>query len=265
MALNSRSPILDALREKRNVMTAVILRDMRTRFFNHGLGFLIVSLWPLAHMLILIGIYRMLGRTAPFGDSMPVFFITGLIPSLTFMYVSRFMSLSLILNRPMLAFPVVKVLDIMAARAFLEIIAAFLMLFFVFTILLLSGDDPFPHDPFQAFYAYLALLLLAIGIGSLAGVITMFFSFFATIYGLTMILVYILSGTLFVAAALPEALVYPLSFNPVLHAVEWMRIAYYEGYSDRILDKEYLIGFGMTSLCLGLLMERMLRRIMLES
>lgn len=265
MTRNSRSPILDALREKRNVMTAVMLRDMRTRFFNHGLGFLIVSLWPLAHMLILIGIYRMLGRTAPFGDSMPVFFITGLIPSLTFMYVSRFMSLSLILNRPMLAFPVVKVLDIMAARAFLEIIAAFLMLFFVFTILLLSGDDPFPHDPFQAFYAYLALLLLAIGIGSLAGVITMFFSFFATIYGLTMILVYILSGTLFVAAALPEALVYPLSFNPVLHAVEWMRIAYYEGYSDRILDKEYLIGFGMTSLSLGLLMERMLRRIMLES
>lgn len=264
MTSSGRSPILNALREKRNVMTAVMLRDMRTRYFNHGLGFLIVSLWPLAHMLILIGIYTLFGRTVPFGDSMPVFFLTGLIPTLTFMYVSRFMSLSLILNRPMLAFPVVKVLDIMAARVLLEIIAAFLTLFFAFTILLLSGDTPFPQDPFQASYAYLAVLLLAIGVGSVASVITMFFPFFATLYGLSMIVIYISSGTVFVAAALPESLVYPLSFNPVLHAVEWMRLAYYEGYSDRILDKEYLIGFGMTSLCLGLLMERMLRRIMLE-
>lgn len=265
MTRSGRPPILDALRQKRNVMTAVMLRDMRTRFFNHGLGFLIVSLWPLAHMLILIMVYTLFGRTAPFGDSLQVFFLTGLIPTMTFMYVSRFMCLSLTLNRPMLAFPMVKVLDIMAARALLEIVAAFLTLFFAFTILLLQGENPFPRDPFQAFYAYLAVLLLAIGVGSVASVITMFFSFFATLYGLSMILVYILSGTLFVAAALPEALVYPLSFNPVLHAVEWMRIAYYEGYSDRILDKEYLIGFGMTSLCLGLLMERVLRRTMLES
>lgn len=266
MAYNHTAPpIISALREKRNVMTAVMLRDMRTRFFNHGLGFLIVSLWPLAHMLILLVIYTLLGRTAPFGDSLQVFFATGLIPTLTFMYVSRFMSLSIILNRPMLAFPVVKVLDIMAARAGLEIIAAFLTLFFTFLILFLTGDNPFPRDPFQAFYAYLALLLLSIGVGTIAGVITVFFNFFATLYALFIILIYILSGTIFVASALPEAASYPLSFNPVLHAVEWMRLAYYEGYSDRILDKEYLIIFGLTSLCLGLLLERMLRRIMLES
>ncbi len=262
---HSKQPILLALREKRDVMTAVMLRDMRTRFFNHGLGFLMTSLWPLAHILILIALYTLLGRTAPFGESLPVFFATGLIPTLTFMYVSRFMSLSLILNRPMLAFPVVKVMDIMAARALLEIIAAFLMLLLVFIILLLLGDNPFPRDPFQAFYAYLALLLLAVGVGSVAGVITMFFNFFATLYVLFTLVIYILSGTLFVASALPESIAYSLSFNPVLHAVEWMRAAYYEGYSDRLLDKEYLIGFGMTSLCLGLLMERMFRRIMLES
>jgi len=92
----------------------------------------------------------------------------------------------------------------------------------------------------------------------------MFSSFLITIYASSMIIVYILSGTLMVVSALPEAVIYPLSFNPVLHAVEWMRTAYYEGYSDRVLDKEYLIGFGLTSLCLGLLMERMFRRIVLE-
>lgn len=264
-ASQARRPVRAALREKRNVMKAVMLRDMRSRFFDHGLGFLLVSLWPLAHMLLLLTIYGLVGRTAPFGDSLSVFFASGLVPTLTFMYVSRFMGLSLMLNKPMLAFPVVRVLDIMAARAVLEILAAFLTLFFVFVILLILGDDPFPRDPFQAFYAYISVLLLAIGVGTLAGVITMFFRFFVTLYALFLILIYILSGTLFVVSSLPTAISYPLSFNPVLHAVEWMRTSYYEGYNSQVLDKQYLILFGLTALCLGLLLERLLRRIMLES
>jgi capsular polysaccharide transport system permease protein len=253
-----------ALRQKRNVMTAVMLRDMRTRYFNHGLGFLVVALWPLAHMLILIMIYTITNRSTPFGESMRVFFLTGLIPTLTFMYVSRFMSLSLVLNRPMLAFPVVMVTDIMAARALLEIVAAFLTLFFALSILWFLGDDPWPRDVFQAAYAYLATILLAVGVGVLAGVMVIFFNFFATLYALAMILVYISSGTLFVATQLPDAISGPLSWNPVVHAVEWMRIAYFDGYSDKLLSKSYLIGFGLTSLFLGLALERILRRKMLE-
>lgn len=260
----TRISFSEALRSKRNVMTAVILRDMRTRFFNHGLGFLIVSLWPLAHMLILLMIYSLTGRRTPFGDSLYVFFATGLIPTLVFMYVSRFMSLSLILNRPMLTFPAVTVVDVMLARAFLEVVAAFITLVFIIIIIYTIGDNPFPWDLSEAVKAYLAVLLLAVGVGVLAGVIVMFSPFFATIYALMMILIYIGSGTLFVISSLPDVISTPLSYNPVVHAVEWMRVAYYPTYSTKILDKEYLIGFGMTSLFLGLLLERVLRGRMLE-
>ena len=245
-------------------MTAVILRDMRTRFFNHGLGFLIVSLWPLAHMLTLLIVYSLTGRRTPFGDSLYVFFATGLIPTLAFMYVSRFMSLSLIINKPMLAFPAVSVVDIMLARAFLEVIAAFITLIFFIFIIYTIGDNPFPWDISEAVKAYISVLLLAVGVGVLAGVIVMFSPFFATIYALMMILVYLGSGTLFVISSLPDVISTPLSYNPVLHAVEWMRVAYYPTYSTKILDRQYLIGFGITSLFLGLLLERALRGKMLE-
>lgn len=262
--MKTRISFSEALRSKRNVMTAVILRDMRTRFFNHGLGFLIVSLWPLAHMLIILMINSVAGRRTPFGDSLYVFYATGLIPTLAFMYISRFMSLSLILNKPLLGFPEVTVVDVMMARAFLEIVAAFITLLLIILIIYAAGDNPFPSDTSEAVKAYLALLLLAVGVGSLAGVIVMFSPFFATIYALMMILVYIGSGTLFVISSLPDVISTPLSYNPVVHAVEWMRVAYYPTYSTKILDKEYLIGFGMTSLFLGLLLERVLRGRMLE-
>ena len=256
--------ILDALREKRNVMTAIMLRDMRTRFFNHGLGFLLVPIWPLAHMLILLTLYTVSGRRAPFGDNLRVFFASGLIPTLSFMYISRYMAMSLASNRPLLHFPVVRVLDVAGARATLEVLASCLTVTFILTILWLIGDNPMPHDPYQAAYAYLSVLLLAAGMGTLVSIISMFFRPFAMIYSLSMIVVYLTSGTMFLASSLPDSISYYLSFNPALHAVEWMRLAYYEGYSDKLLSREYLIGFGLGALCIGLVMERTLRRIMLE-
>ena len=263
--IRARRSIIDALREKRNVMTAVVLRDMRSRFFDHGLGFLVVALWPLAHMLILLGIYSAMGRRAPYGESMNVFFATGLIPTLAFMYISRFMSLSLVLNKPMLAFPVVNVIDIMLARSFLEVVAAFITLVLVCVALVAAGDDPFPIDPFIAAEAYGASILLGIGVGSLAGVIAMLLPLFVTIYALLMIIVYLTSGTLFVTQSLPDILLYILSWNPVFHLVEWMRSAYFLGYDSRVLDKQYVVWFGVVSLFLGFALERVLRMRMLEN
>jgi len=253
-----------ALRQKGNVMRAVMLRDMRTRFFNHGLGFLLVSLWPLAHIFILLTIYSLLGRRAPFGDSMRVFFATGLLPCLTFMYVSRFMALSVVLNRPMLSIPAVKVTDILFARAFLEVIASCFTVFLAFALLLMLGDKPFPFDWAQAAFAYGATILLAVGVGLVAGVITAMFTFFATIYALCMILIYISSGTLFVVSSLPSQVSYFLAFNPVIHSVEWMRSAFYQTYNSQVIDRVYLLSFGLSALCIGLLLERLTRRITLE-
>ena len=238
--------------------------DMRTRFFNHGLGFLIVSFWPLAHMVILLGIYSVLGRRVPYGDSPYLFFATGLIPTLAFTYVSRFMCLSIILNRPMLAFPAVKVSDIMFGRAFLEIIGAFITLVLVITILLALGESPYPVDLDQAVQAYLATLLLAIGVGSLASVITMMVPFFATIYALFMIIIYLSSGVMFVASALPQQVIAVISWNPVVHSVEWMRSAYFRGYPEQVLDKDYLLKFAVFSLFLGLLVERICRKNIMD-
>lgn len=261
---HEKATILDALKQKRSVMGAVILRDMRTRFFNNGLGFLVVVLWPLAHMMILLMIARLAGRHAPYGESLNVFFATGLIPTLAFMYISRFMSYSMILNKPMLAFPIVKPLDIMAGRAFLEIIAACLTLATMLAILTLAGENPIPVDIEEAVLAYLSVLLLAIGVGTVVGVIVTFIPPFATIYALVLVVVYLTSGTMLVVTELPDQIAIPLSYNPVMEVVEWMRTAYYPTYSDRLVSKQYVVGFGLGALVLGLVTERTLRSKVLE-
>lgn len=253
-----------ALKRKLNVIKAVMLRDMRTRYFDHGLGFLIVSLWPLAHALLLITLYYYLGRSTPFGDSLFIFFGTGLVPTLSFMYVSRFMSISLVINRPLIAFPAVKMVDILIGRAILEVIAACITVLFMFIIAWSIGDDPIPRDPLEAIYAFSATLLLAVSVGVLCGVIVMFNFMFVNIYALFLVVVYLASGTLFIPAALPAEVGEILAWNPLLQCVEWMRFSYFEGYDARLLDRAYIIYFSLGALCLGLAFERLLRGNMLD-
>jgi len=257
---------LEALIRQKNVMSAVILRDMRTRFFNHGLGFIVVPLWPLTHMAILILIHTFAGHSVPpFGESTAVFYATGLLPTLTFMYVSRFMGYSLLMNRPMLAFPEIRVVDVMMGRAVLEIIGTCITLFLTILAFILFGENPIPFDMEQAVFCYLATILLSVGFGTFIGVLSMFLPILVTVYALVIIIIYISSGVVFVASALPEEIGYALSFNPVLVCVEWMRASFYESYSERLVDRGYVIAWGMGTLLLGLAIDRIFRRQLLEA
>ncbi|WP_320203880.1 ABC transporter permease [Agrobacterium rosae] len=252
------------LKERADVMKALMLRDLRTRFFNHGLGFLVVALWPLCHMAALLALFTFAGRQPPYGDSLNVFFVSGLIPTLLFMYVSRFMSVSLLMNASMLAFPVIKPVDILFSRALLEALAGALTAAFIFLILYALGDDPLPFAVDEAVACYFSILLFSIGIGMIVGTISIYLPIFNTIYALFMIIVYGTSGVMFVTSSLPTAIGDALAYSPVVQAVEWMRSAYFPTYNSRVLDKQYLVFAAMTSIFLGLLVERLTRRMVYE-
>jgi capsular polysaccharide transport system permease protein len=256
--------MIEAIQSKFNVMKAVMLRDMRTRFFNHGLGFVMVPLWPFVHMTIIIVIHAVIHPVVAYGTSLPVYIATGLIPTVAFMYITRFMGFSIVINRPMINFPVVKMLDVMFGRAALEIIGAFMSLTLMLFALWAMGDDPFPIDLDTAVAAYLATIFLSVGVGTLVGILIVMFPLANTIWALMLILFYASSGTMIPVTSLPAQISYPMSFSPVFQCVEWMRTAYYEGYSDKLLDKPYILACGMTCLFLGLAIERFMRRRLLE-
>ncbi|MBO0346805.1 ABC transporter permease [Roseibium sp. CAU 1637] len=255
----------EALRQKIYVMHAVILRDIRSRFFNHGLGFLIVPLFPVGHMAVLLVIYSVIGKKSAFGDDLYLFFATGLMPAMTFMYVSRFMSISLLANKSMMAFPVVRLLDIVLARAFLELMGIILAMLIMFSSLLLLGSSPIPTQPPEALLAMFFITVLALGMGIVASVITAIAPFFAMVYALTMVIFYLSSGAPIYLHVFPEQVIEICAWNPVFHAVEWVRSAYYLGYPSQELSKGYLIGCAFGSLAVGLLLERLLRPQVLAS
>jgi capsular polysaccharide transport system permease protein len=248
------------LRTQARVIYALMLRGMRSRFFGNGLGFLIASVgWPLVHVLILLALNAAGGRIAPVGDSAILFFATGLIPFMAFNYISRWTMLGMLFDRPLLAFPIVTVVDLLLARVFLEILGSCLTAISLLLILWLGGIDFMPRDIVQAGFAYGAAILLGAGMGIINAIIATAFPAWFTGYILVMIVLYAASGILFVPDSLPEIARFYLSFNPVLHAVEWMRSAYYPGYGSLVLDKTYLLAWGACTIFGGLALERLLR------
>jgi capsular polysaccharide transport system permease protein len=250
----------DALRLHARVLVALMIRDVQTRFFGSALGFVIAIAWPLSHIFILLAINSAAGRAPPYGDSASLFFATGLLPFMCFTYMSRFTMLGVLLNRPLLGYPIVKVADILLARAIIEVMNATTVIIAAMIILTVIGVDVRPPRPLEAMYALLASMELGFGFGIVNGVIAGLLPFWTTPFSLFQIVLWMASGVLFVADEFPATARYWLSYNPAIIGVEWMRSAFYDGYGlGELLDKTYMIGFATTSIFLGLLMERFMR------
>jgi len=220
---------------------------------------LVAVAWPLTHILVVVAIYAGLGRAAPYGDSTVLFVATGVVPFQIFNYLARFMMLSVIKNRPLLAFPEVRVLDMLFASALLEILAAACVTIFLIILAWPVGIDVFPRDIVQTAYAFGAAILLGLGFGMLNGVIALAVPMWFTGYALVTILLWGSAGIIFVPDALPDRLREALAYQPVLQVIEWTRSAYYEGYGDLVLNRFYPIAVGLGTLFLGLLLERAMR------
>lgn len=248
-----------AFSRQRRVLFALMLRNMRTKFFGNGLGYLVAIAWPLTHILVLVVIFAVAGRAAPVGDSVALFIATGVVPFQTFNYLARFMMVALARSRPMLAFPEVKVLDMLFASALLEVLSAFSVVIVFLIIAWFAGIDAWPRDVVQACYALGACILLGLGFGLFNSVIVLAFPPWMTGYALVTIILWMTSGVYFVPDALPAPIREALAYNPVVQLIEWMRSAYFEGYGGLILDRGYVIECAAASILLGLSLERLIR------
>jgi capsular polysaccharide transport system permease protein len=248
-----------AIRRQRRVLFALMLRNIRTKFFGNGFGYLIAVAWPLSHILILVVMYTLMGRVAPYGDSVALFVATGVLPFQTFSYLARFMMLGIIRNRPLLHFPEVKILDLLFAGGLLEIISACCVVITFLIIAWCAGIDAMPRDILQASFALGTAMLLGLGCGILNGVIVLAAPGWFIGFTLSIIMLWISSGILFVPDAMPAIARDILAYNPVLQVIEWMRSAYYEGYGAIVLDRTYALSFAAITLFLGLLLERAMR------
>lgn len=249
----------DALAQQRSVLGALILRDMRTRFGRTALGFAIAVAWPLTHLLVMVGVAEAVSRVVPLGTNSTVFFATGIMPYILCLYPGRMMMLSIEQNKPMLLFPVVKVIDIVLARAFLEMTTAVCVLILFCGSLFVIGIDFIPREPEIAVAAVALTILYGVAFGLLSCILIVLFPMWIAAFFALMILQWLTSGAMQLPSLLPTWALDYIVYNPLFHCIGWLRSAYYDGYADGYLDPLYVVQISMIMLLVGLAGERAAR------
>lgn len=241
------------------VVHALILRETRTRFGEHQLGYIWALLEPILFAAPFMLIYTIAERSPPPGMSLIAFLITGIVPYNAFRSVHAKVGAAIDANRGLLFYPQVQPLDLSISRIILE--SATLMTSFMVVMLgeaLVTGN--FEVDsPLLVLAGLVLASLLGGGVGMTLGALSVYSPTVERISGPILRPLFWVSGIFFTANSLPEQVASVMSYNPVLHAVELVRTGWFVDYTSRYASIVYLSAWVLGFLFLGLALERSAR------
>ena len=242
------------------VVYAIVLRDIRTRFGHTRLGYLWAILEPISHLMTLGTVFFLLNTAPPpVGDNLFLFYITGLLPFLMFAHVSQELMGTSGSSTMLFMLPVVRRTDAMAAQALRQLGTELCVELLIFGAAGLGGLQAMPTDLLTCMTALLALWLLAVGVGSINMVMVGLFPSYATFYEAVIRLLYFGSGIYYSPIAMPDWVRAYLVWNPVLQAIEYFRSGFFAQYQPHWVNVNYLALWVLSSVGIGLAMERALR------
>ena len=258
-------PIMLALKVQARVLHALVLREVRTAFGRHRLGYLWAILEPLMYVGVFFGIFKLIRQHAVAGIPLLQFIITGIVPFLMFQHTLVKSMSSVEPNRALLTFPQVTPLDLIVAKATLEI--ATLMVVFVLLFIGCAIFSPMERIENPIGVAFWFAIAGILGAGSGA-----FFSALASLFPvierlvppLTIRPLFFISGIFFTIDSIPETFQQLALINPILHIIELIRSACFPAYHSPQADPWYTLSFTLFVVFLGLVSQRAFRKRLLQ-
>ncbi|WP_426959659.1 ABC transporter permease [Muricoccus radiodurans] len=237
------------------VLDALMLREARTFFTHSKLGYTWALFEPLTHVFVLMIAISFLGGDHPpvIGDSLPVFYMTGVLPYLFLCHLTeKGMDLARS-QRVVLTLPTVNLADVIAASLLLRAATDAVVLIVSVGVFIAIGMAELPRDALSLVLAYLLLFLLGSGIAAVNMALSTLSSVPEKIWPIALRAFYFLSGIFYHPDAMPTEFREIVLWNPLLHVIEWVRQAYFPLYVSPYLDTGYVFRCAVAALLLGTL------------
>ena len=247
-----------AFGEYQRSIGALLLRETATRFGNRALGYLWAFIEPIGFILVFFSLRAVAGGVIPFGDNLALFLLTGVVVARCFLnYLGR-MSAAISANKALLTYPTVQPLDAVIARIILESITYVMIVIVFFGALMVVVERTVIHDYTVFTWATLATIYLAASWGAFNAAAISVWPTYGTLLAMIKLPLFLTSAVFFLPAQLPPAAANVLWFNPILHLVEWYRMAIYLSYIP-MLDRSYPVLLATAFLGAAFWLERSFR------
>lgn len=252
--------VVSAATTQVRVIWALLLREVHTRYGKTQLGFLWAFLEPLLHLTLLgISMAMFRGVRAPLGHHFIIFHFSAIIPYLTMIHTGSHVGAAR-KQMVVLQLPMVQLNDIFLARAILELLIGIVVSVVLLFGFYLAGYDWMPFDPLGMLVALFWTWLLGLGLGMINAMIGTQFEAWDMVWHTICRTLYFISGVFYLPTMLPHMYLQYLIWNPMLHAIDWNRSMFYNDYHPVLTSPNYVIGWAVATIFLGLTLERALRR-----
>lgn len=241
------------------VLVALMLREIHTINGDRKLGYLWVLIQSIFSISVFWAIREFMGRHAPHGMSMPLFLAIGFgLWNIFSGGITKTMS-AVEGNRALLSFPQVKELDVMISRVLVITATQIVTNTLIVAASTLFGFSFRPNDYLMALGVLLCLPLCALGMGMILGSLAVFLPVLTKLVPMVLRITFFISGVFFSITFFKQNIAEILLYNPVMQAIELMRMSLHDAYVINGLSYSYLVCFTLTTLVIGGFLERYVR------
>lgn len=242
------------------VIVALTLRETRMTFGTSHAGYFWAIIQPLISISFLVFIFYLIGRQAPYGTSLALFFATAILTLEMHNKLSVSLMRAFTSNKALLTYPMIRRTDTLFARSFL-IFCTFIAINIIFYSGLIGLDlAGLPHHPEQLILAFLATLSFGFGVGCINALLYQRYQAWQHVEKVFARPLFFLSGVFYIPSNLPPEAISIIRWNPILHIVEWVREGYYAHYDSQVLMKMYPLTIAALLILIGLFGERISRK-----
>jgi capsular polysaccharide transport system permease protein len=242
---------------QRDVIYALLLRELSSRFGKSRGGFLWVLVEPIAHLLVPILIIGFLRQAMVPGVEYPVFLVYGFLPFLLF----KAICLQIVDGANaggVLSYRQVLLMDVFLTKAMAHAIIEAVVFVLVLTGLALLGFSVLPQRPVELVGVLLLTVLLAFGLGLLFAAISSIIPDMRAVIKILFLPLYFISGILIPVTRFPDGWAQWMAINPVLHVVELSRLSGLGAYQPtQYLSLGYVVALALVSTTVGLMLYRL--------
>lgn len=242
------------------VVHALALRETRTRFGAHQLGYLWAVLEPVLMVVTFIVVFMIVKRPAPEGMDLFSFLTTGILPYLVFANSMNQVANSIAGNKALLFYPHVQPLDLVIARSVLELITGAAVLIVLMGGHALWSKEFVMDEPLQVIGGWFLAGMLGTVFGLMFCALAEYSNAVDRARGPLMRPLFWISGVFFTADHVPEAMRPTSLINPLLHCTDLFRAGFFESYDATYVSVPYVLLWIILVGFVGLALERNVRR-----
>jgi capsular polysaccharide transport system permease protein len=263
MSLNTFSPrssrpslfaIWAGVRRNTRIVTALMMREVITRFGREGLGFAWLIGEPLIFTFGVMALWSVTKPSYEHGVRLAPFVMTGYLSIILIRHFISYLTVALQANIGILYHRHVTPLHILSSRLLLEFGGATTAYFIVYMVLIMIGQVKLPHDYLLFYYGWFTLGFLSAGFALILTGLSIRFEFVERITGLIGYLMIPLSGAFAMVSWFPPAVQKYYLMIPFVHCVEMTRAGVFGEYVPTHYSPLYPLGWAIVLNIIGLLL-----------